>query len=463
MKLSLRLKVVAIFISIELLMVLAIGNFYTSKAVEMMKEEFMSRGRLIANYLAHSAQLGVLSGNIALLNELCDKTLRNEGVVAVRISDDKGKPLAVCSNSTQSADLVVVSAPIMLEHGAFTDPEGVYSITGTGEVERLGEVDVHLTKQRLKARIDDLQRYVWWICIAALAISVVIGFILVNSMVVAPILRLRDATNRFARGDLDVRIPERGSDEISELARSFNAMARSLNGYISEQITTATDRLQLKNLAMLGELSARLMHEVGNALNRIGVIRYQLSQERLSSAGQKALENLESEMGSLKRFTRDVSLFSQRPEVRISRVDLRSLVQGLCSSLSLMDKKSVEIFMDFSADEIPVMADRELINQAILNLLTNAYDAVDEGGHISVEVKADESFVTITVTDDGPGIAPDMQDQILKPFFTTKGPRGTGLGLSIAKSFVEAHGGDLTFESRPGSTRFTIRLPVRTI
>jgi signal transduction histidine kinase len=463
MKLSLRLKVVAIFISIELLMVLAIGNFYTSKAVEMMKEEFMSRGRLIANYLAHSAQLGVLSGNIALLNELCDKTLRNEGVAAVRIADDKGRPLAVCSSSPQSADLVVVSAPILLEHGAFTDPEGVYSITGTGEMERLGKVDVHLTKQRLKARIDDLQRYVWWICITAMAISVVIGVILVNSMVVAPILRLRDATNRFARGDLDVRIPERGSDEISELARSFNAMARSLNGYISEQITTATDRLQLKNLAMLGELSARLMHEVGNALNRIGVIRYQLSQERLSSAGQKALENLESEMGSLKRFTRDVSLFSQRPEVRVSRVDLRSLVQGLCSSLSLMDKKSVEIFMDFSADEIPVMADRELINQAILNLLTNAYDAVDEGGHISVEVKAEESFITITVTDDGPGIAPDMQDQILKPFFTTKGPKGTGLGLSIAKSFVEAHGGDLTFESRPGYTRFTIRLPVRTI
>jgi signal transduction histidine kinase len=97
-----------------------------------------------------------------------------------------------------------------------------------------------------------------------------------------------------------------------------------------------------------------------------------------------------------------------------------------------------------------------------MNLLDNALDAVDVGGHVTVTAKPEGRWLVVRVIDDGPGIAPEHRSRIFDPFFTTKPPGdGTGLGLEIARARVRGNGGDIEFDSRPARTEFRVSLPLR--
>ena len=105
------------------------------------------------------------------------------------------------------------------------------------------------------------------------------------------------------------------------------------------------------------------------------------------------------------------------------------------------------------------------LNQVWTNLVDNAIDAMSGMGgvgHLKIETSREEGWVTVEVTDDGPGIPRELRGRIFEPFFTTKGVgKGTGLGLDIARRIVtRRHGGDMRVDSKPGETRFSVRLPV---
>src|SRR5262249_54021303 len=108
---------------------------------------------------------------------------------------------------------------------------------------------------------------------------------------------------------------------------------------------------------------------------------------------------------------------------------------------------------------VPVYVDE--LNQVWTNLIHNAVQALGGRGNITIETQVEESRVAVAIEDDGPGIAPDVLPRIFDPFFTTKAKgEGTGLGLGIVKQIVEKHGGTVEVSSRPGATRFTVRLPI---
>ncbi len=458
MKISLRLKVVLIFVFLEFLMVMAIGTLYTIKATSMLESEFVAKADAIAQFFASTVKLPILSGNREKLKEQCRHMLKKPGISGVKIVDANNNVLASCSTK-KPGEIETISCPVTILRDTSDDVEGIYNISPEKAIETIGKVQLFLSRQSIDKKILSLQLYALGICIGALAMSVLFGSLMVGKMVVDPILRLKNEIQRFARGQLDARIRLKTGDEIEELANTFNHMAESLKKYISEQIDKATDKVQLKNLAVLGELSAMLLHEVGNTLNRFGLIKYQLSQERLTEEGEKAIETFDENLGSLKRFTQNVSLFSKKPEVILTRLNLKELIQALCSSLKLIDKKGVSIKTKIPDSDCFIMGDKELINQAILNILTNALDAVDPGGQIRVCLNTNDKKVQISIEDDGGGIPEGELEEIFRPFFTKKGPRGTGLGLAIAKSFIEAHEGEIIVKSRPGKTQFIIIIP----
>jgi len=109
----------------------------------------------------------------------------------------------------------------------------------------------------------------------------------------------------------------------------------------------------------------------------------------------------------------------------------------------------------------PVMADADQLEQVVLNLLSNAVDAMPRGGTVRVSLWRDEDFATLSVADEGHGIAQEIQDRIFDPFFSTKEiGKGTGLGLAISYGIVQDHGGDIVVESKPGQgAKFIVRLP----
>jgi signal transduction histidine kinase len=123
--------------------------------------------------------------------------------------------------------------------------------------------------------------------------------------------------------------------------------------------------------------------------------------------------------------------------------------------------KSVSVKIDVAPGLPRVNAVGGELEQVWMNVLDNALDAVDLGGHVSVTAKPEGHALVVRVVDDGPGIPSELQERIFDPFFTTKGPGdGTGLGLEIARTHLRARGGDIDFDSRPGRTEFRITLPL---
>ena len=131
------------------------------------------------------------------------------------------------------------------------------------------------------------------------------------------------------------------------------------------------------------------------------------------------------------------------------------LIGGLFWGLVLFHERAVEI-----PDDVPrVHAVGAELNQVWMNLLDNAIDAVDKGGHVTVRASRERERVVVGIIDDGPGVPKEIQGRIFDPFFTTKGVgEGTGLGLDIVRRLLQRHDGEISLDSEPGRTEFQVRL-----
>jgi signal transduction histidine kinase len=143
-------------------------------------------------------------------------------------------------------------------------------------------------------------------------------------------------------------------------------------------------------------------------------------------------------------------------------VDIR---RGISDTLTMLGAKTrakgTEVSVRFAPDLPRAHAVGAEVNQVWMNLIDNALDAVGQGGHVDVTASREQDRLVVRVTDDGPGIPPEIQGRIFDPFFTTKGVgEGTGLGLDIVRRLVRRHEGEIDVESRPGRTQFRVSLPV---
>jgi two-component system NtrC family sensor kinase len=188
---------------------------------------------------------------------------------------------------------------------------------------------------------------------------------------------------------------------------------------------------------------------------------------------EQVTEDLHLLMEQTRRITKisqDLLFFSrQRPPERRA-VDVNEIVRRTFDLMAYEFKLSnISVELEL-AEELPeLQADQDHLQQVVLNLLSNARDAMGDGGRLVVATKeapalwkSEETSVELRVEDSGPGIPPEHMDKIFEPFFTTKAEgQGTGMGLSICHGIIESHGGRLWAENRPdGGTAFIIHLPL---
>jgi two-component system, LuxR family, sensor kinase FixL len=212
-------------------------------------------------------------------------------------------------------------------------------------------------------------------------------------------------------------------------------------------------------LARLGEMAAVIAHEVKNPLagvrGAIQVIGGRLPKDSKEAA---VIKEIVGRIDALDVLMKDLLLFARPPQPRPAPVDLVALVRTTIELLSA-DPALKNIEVSVRGDTAPAYVDAELLKIVFQNLLVNAAQAVQGRGTIEVTLAASANNCRVILRDTGPGIPPDVREQIFTPFFTTKA-RGTGLGLPTAKRIIEAHSGSIAIECPPGGgTAVTIDLP----
>jgi len=225
--------------------------------------------------------------------------------------------------------------------------------------------------------------------------------------------------------------------------------------------------MQSEKLASLGQIAAGIVHELNNPLTSIaGLSEFLLEQKELGQKDRGHLKVIHEQAERAGRIVRNLLTFARKGPAERSHVELNELLNRTLMLMSYdLHLKDIEVDKDLAADLPGVIGDRHALQQVVLNLLTNAAQAVAEnpaGRPRTVAVRTwSDGLVHLRVVDSGPGIPPEARAHLFTPFFTTKEPgQGTGLGLSISYSIVEAHGGHIVFEQPPeGGAAFQVDLP----
>lgn len=210
-------------------------------------------------------------------------------------------------------------------------------------------------------------------------------------------------------------------------------------------------------------LASGLAHEIRNPLNAIGLnmtlLERRLSGEVEQEAFQPMLSSIRSELRRIESLTKDIQDFAKPMEVQRSWHDTGEFFEDLeMLHGPTLDDSDIAFAVDVDRP-CPIYCDPDRLKQALVNLLKNAVEAIDERGRIELEAKCAGPRTIIEITDDGEGMQPTATDQVFDLFFTTK-PSGTGIGLPIVKKIIDAHRGSIDVKSSPGSgTTFRIVIP----
>ncbi|HEV8128271.1 MAG TPA: ATP-binding protein [Candidatus Eisenbacteria bacterium] len=229
-----------------------------------------------------------------------------------------------------------------------------------------------------------------------------------------------------------------------------------------EEVFRNTERL-----ISLGELSARVAHEIRNPLTGVRTtVQFVASKLRGGDSRRDDLQDVLKELDRIEQIITDLLLFARPQAARPASTDLREIVEKVLDNLARRLKDaSVEVERDLETDQpLPdVMVDPDMAQQVVLNLVINAIQAMPEGGTLRASIglrrtRYKKAYVDVSITDSGPGIPDDVKEKIFDPFFTTRS-MGTGLGLSISLQIAREHGGNLTARNLTQGATFRFSLP----
>ena len=290
-----------------------------------------------------------------------------------------------------------------------------------------------------------------------LLLSFLISFFIVRS-ITRPLSALSDSMKHLSLGRLGERQLYAGDDEVGQLVTRYNEMV--------EELERSGERLAKSEREGAWRTMARqIAHEINNPLTPMKLTIQQLQRtkklndsERFDEYFDKSTKLLIEQIDNLSRIAQSFSQFAKMPEVKAEKVDVAA---RLFSVITLFRNNQQQIPIRYIGAEsgVEAMADNEQISQVFNNLIKNALQAIDNkaDGDIIVILRQTENEVEISVSDNGCGIAPDIQEKIFRPNFTTKST-GAGLGLAISKNIIEGAGGTISFTTSTAGTTFIIKL-----
>jgi nitrogen fixation/metabolism regulation signal transduction histidine kinase len=423
----------------------------------------------------------------SMTSELERAVQDNPGVVSLRITDATGRVLA---EATRGRPLDPAK-----EHGLeVIRPIPEDGVTPTGQLTALYATDrarfeelqdmsrfVDTYRQVERRRSSDEISY-WYAFALLLGITIVVAAgvaVVLAQSVSSRIAELAAATQRVGEGDLSISVPERGHDEIAELARAFNRMV--------QEVQASRARIEyLQRIGAWQEMARRLAHEIKNPLTPIQLAvqelhsRYRGEDPAFRRLVDSTLEIVQDEVHTLRRLVSEFSDFARLPRAELAPADLAEFLREQCDrlqhtgegaesgleqqGLAGLERAALELTASLAVENAPVNMDGEMLRRMFLNLVQNAAEASRDAQRATVRVQVqlhrDGNHWVVDVDDDGPGVDSALREKIFDPYVTTK-HAGTGLGLAIVKKAVVEHGGSIEARVSPlGGARFRIRLPV---
>jgi signal transduction histidine kinase len=370
----------------------------------------------------------------------------NEKARVARSDNLKDQPLVRLVHGQRDA------GPASLE---YTNERGIHMLGVAAPLAPLDwTVMVEQPRSEAYAVADQLTRQLIFIIGIALLVTVTVGYFFGRSFI-RPIFALMRGTHAVAEGRLDERVTITSKDEFKQLGDAFNSMADKL-------VELTEDVRKKERQAMFGRMAAGLVHDLSHPVQNIGnscklIVRVFDDPEYR----QTFTRTIDREIETLKRVLDDLRNVARPAPVERFPLDMNRSVADIVESMrGYADESGIALEAKFSAEPVIIEGDVFALGRVYRNLLTNAIQATQAGGRVTIATTRTGDRIEVSVTDTGSGIPAERLGAIFDDFVTTK-KRGLGLGLAITKRIVEQLDGTIGVASEIGKgTTFTMRFPV---
>ena len=308
---------------------------------------------------------------------------------------------------------------------------------------------------------DDAVAVLRWTALALGGLGVLLAIMLGlvwSHQVASPVVRLAAVSERLARGEWEEPVELESMRELRTLVDALEQMRLDLRAY--RENLRASERQ-----AAYGQMARRVAHEIKNPLTPIALTvsglkrAHELGHPGFAEALDDTVRTVTEEVTRLKTLLQEFAELGRFPAPRKAPFDTGELLRDL-GGLHAYDVESGRLAFHRPPGVLRLNADRDQLRRALLNLVQNGLEATAPAGHVRVSAHAEGDHLRLAVSDDGPGLTPEQEDQLFVPGFTTKA-HGSGLGLTLVERIVTDHGGTLAVESAPGhGTTFVLRLPL---
>jgi signal transduction histidine kinase len=503
------LKVFAMFALLIFIISASFTSFFIHHQRRSLRDTLFKDGMLLAGILAYNSRIGVFAENEELLKVPVEGVFQQEGVLGVSVFNLEGELLKKQerpeAKKPESSDkeqemsthrvfekLKELYSPLYLESErkvdfwapvisapGYSTEESLFFEEDPFQIESriIGFVRITVDKVMLNTRLRELLVKGILLGILFLIVGSLATYLVVRGMT-KPLNRLTEYVRTLGiEGDVE-KVPVETNDEIGKLAEAFNDMLKSLKRREVEKEQLEEQLRNAQKMEAVGTLAGGIAHDFNNILTAIigygNILQMQIDEnnplrdkvEQILDAAQRAAN-----------LTQGLLTFSRKQLVEPRPVNVNESINSIQKLLTRLIREDIEIRVSLAEEDLVVMANPGQIEQALMNLVTNARDAMPDGGVLriateSVELPGDffkvrsrvmpGRYALLSVADTGAGMDKKTREKIFEPFYTTKEVgMGTGLGLSMVYGIIKQHEGYIDVSSKPGEgTVFRIYLPL---
>ncbi len=432
-----RLTLVAfIFIAGTAAIIGFAGVKYSS---DFLAERYHAGFKVLAEYMARNAELGVILGDRKMLRRQCRNMLTQKDIAKVEVISEEGIILAEASDQTGlNGDGREATAEIISSRSG---DQSMFLYAGNKRKE-LGMVVIQYRLKSLETLKHDLLMKLVFIGVF-LSVIPVIWYYYIAKSISAPLRDLVELAKEVSMGRMEKRAELTSLHETRILANAFNEMVDAIKRQREEIEKAHIKMSRQKALAEVGKFSMLVAHEIKNPLSIIKGSVDILKKEDVSPEIRKQMLDYQTdELLRMNRLVEDFLLFARPKNPDFVLTDINVFIKNLTEKAEMIQSDSLAIKLMVSIDtkSTMVLCDHNLMERALMNIIKNCMEACENGGILHIKTWEQNGRWFLRTEDTGPGIPEDSIDKIFEPFFTTKA-KGTGLGLAMAKDIIELHNG----------------------